>query len=89
VESGVLGPPAHRGWYLVPAPRWGFPVQGVRFGGLKSDQFHLQIRASGMHTGHVHVSCPMGHGPWRPVGDREAPGSEAEEVGGDSPQPVF
>jgi hypothetical protein len=42
VESGVLGPPAHHGpgvWYKH--LDGGLPMQGVRFGGLKSDQFHL------------------------------------------------
>jgi hypothetical protein len=63
VESGVLVPPAHRGWCLVQAPRtsmgdWGFPVQGVRFGSPKSVKFGLlqeEARTKHTHT-HTHTS---------------------------------
>jgi hypothetical protein len=46
MESGVLRPPAHRGWWLVvgiSTSTGGLPVLGVRFGGLKSDQQILPI----------------------------------------------
>jgi hypothetical protein len=48
VESGALVPPAHRGagvcvWYKHKHLDGGFPVPGVRFGGLKSVRSGLHL----------------------------------------------
>jgi hypothetical protein len=46
-RTGFAVEPLHLTSYIPVMPHGGFPVQGVRFGGLKSDQFHLPWRLVG------------------------------------------
>jgi hypothetical protein len=76
VESGVLGPPAHRGWCLVQASTsmGGFPCRGCGLGvrGLKSVPFELIMYPGCCATcactrslPHVPSSSSARRHPWR------------------------
>jgi hypothetical protein len=59
MESGVLSPPAHRGWYLVQAPRWG--GSPCWWCGLGSQIGPISPTSTGqLVTGHNWCHCAAG-----------------------------
>jgi hypothetical protein len=70
VESGVLGPPAHRGWCLVQAPRWGATrAGGAVWGSQIGQSLSTWGRGRRGRGGTVSLGCerplPRGGGRWR------------------------
>jgi hypothetical protein len=63
VESGVLVPPAHRGWCLVQAPRWGVTRARGAVWGSQIGTIWTSAGGAGagfaFHRGHIHATWAM------------------------------